>query len=79
MLFKPTHLRWKIGRNVQMLVVYSSQDLDECRVYPTSVPLDNAHECRFNARLAEFNIWYTRMKGIKSEERRESRKGFLNK
>lgn len=56
MLFKPAYLRWKIGCNVQMLAVYSSQDLDERRVYPTSVPLDNAHECRFNAELAESNV-----------------------
>jgi len=72
LLFELAHLRWKIGCNIQMLVVHSSQDLDERRVYPMSVPLDNAHECRFNARLAESNIWYTRMKGIKSGERRES-------
>jgi len=54
------------------MLVVQSQDLDERRVYPMSVPLDNAHECRFNARLAESDISYTRMKGIKSAERRES-------
>lgn len=56
---------------VQMLVVHSSQDPDERRVYPMSVPLDNAHECRFNAKLAESNVRYTRMKGIKNVARAE--------
>lgn len=46
--YRSARLRWKIGRDVQTLVVDSSRGTGERRVYPTSAPLDDArHECRF--------------------------------